>query len=240
MKRIQLIAAALCLVMLATAGAGVVAATGSPSNYKFDVTYNGKVVGQAIVNTAKAKEPTYSIVMQGLPAAKQYKFGYTISGVPQPLGVATGAKTGAIAQRGTIPADDVKDIQSAQFWVMERSPGDAVWAYLYGFDVFNSGAFVTKIACYWSTDNGNTWTESAHTSGFTGEKHVTLKALGVPDVALVKVHVIVVGGKDRTGSEKYYDYARGASAEGHGYDAYVIEGVTWNPTLLDDGQIVIW
>lgn len=80
---------------------------------------------------------------------------------------------------------------------------------LYGFYLENTGWFVAKIACYYCTDDGVTWQESDHTDGiaiWTAES-TTLDDLGVPMYALVKIHVIVVGGKDRTGSEVFIPIA---------------------------------
>jgi hypothetical protein len=229
MKRIQLIAAALCLVMIATVGAGVVAAKPSPSNYKFDVTYNDKVVGQAVVNL-KGKTPTYSITIRGLSADTQYIFGYTAAGVAHRLGVITSVPKGAFVQQETFPAADVNDLQSAQFWVMERPVGDGGGGGpIYGFYLDNLGAFVAKIACYYSTDGGATWKESDHKGLDHRQGWASLKSLGVPDKALVKFHCVVVGGKDRTDSWVWnYDYAQ---TQDHWYAAYYIEGKTWNPTL---------
>ena len=77
---------------------------------------------------------------------------------------------------------------------------------------------------YYSTDDGAAWKESGHTSGIWNGDYVymPLDALGVPDRALVKIHAIVVGGKEQTGSpvfEYYNDYNRGGrkrASEGGG------------------------
>jgi hypothetical protein len=109
---------------------------------------------------------------------------------------------------------------------------------IYGFHLYNDGLFITKIACYWSMD-GATWKESDHTDGITQthEKQVALKDLGVPDGAYVKIHAIVVGGKDRTGSQVFQCYYDDADYyEGYYcYAYYYIQGVTWNPDLEYEG-----
>ena len=110
------------------------------------------------------------------------------------------------------------------------------YAPLYGFYLENYGWFIAKIACYYSTDGGVTWQESNHTDGIArwGAESTTLEELGVPLYALVKIHVIVVGGKDRTGSEifqHYYTYCW----EGQHYGEYSISGTTWKPVLEYDG-----
>ncbi len=115
-------------------------------------------------------------------------------------------------------------------------PGDYAEIAALGLVVEMGGWFVAKIACYYSTDNGVTWKESGHSSGIAmgTSKVVRLSDLGVPKGALVKMHAIVVGGKDRTGSEvfKYDEYS-------WWYADYWIKGTTWDPTLTwhDYGRI---
>ncbi len=118
-------------------------------------------------------------------------------------------------------------------------PGGDYHAPVYGFNLMQNGWFVAKIACYYSTDNGNTWTESGHTDGIVlfAEKSVTLDDLGVPGGdtvvptgVLVKIHVIVVAGKDRTGSE-VFEHFYTPVREGKHYAYYAISGATWNPKL---------
>lgn len=217
----------------ATAGAGVVAAKqhGRSPIYHFDVTYKGKVAGKLTVNTENPQLPAYVLVVHGLTPSTKYTFGYTASGVVYTLCSTETPKAGALVIKGTFPLDDVADLESAQFWVMETPPG-TYYSPLYGFEVLNNGWFVIKLACYYSTDDGVTWHESAHTDGVTVPNYAvaTLGGLGVPLNALVKIHVIVVGGKDRTGSEvfqHYYTYA----TESHHYAEYWISGVTGNPEL---------
>ena len=98
------------------------------------------------------------------------------------------------------------------------------------FVLHNFGGFVARIACYYSTDGGVTWHESDHGRGIAllDWRSAELGDLGVPDGALVKMHAVVVGGKDRTGSEVFqYVYAdwryTGREAD------YSIYGTTWNP-----------
>jgi hypothetical protein len=76
---------------------------------------------------------------------------------------------------------------------------------VYGFSLYNLGWFVARLSCYYSTDGGVTWHESESIDGITKDNfgYSPLGDLGVPDGALVKIHAIVVGGKDRTGSEVF-------------------------------------
>ena len=119
-------------------------------------------------------------------------------------------------------------------------PGDgAGWEYhqpISALDLLNLGWFVAQMACYYSTDGGVTWHESEHVTGITNSHSgfAELDDLGVPKGALVKMHAVIVGGKDKTGSEvfqyvHYHGYDTGSYAE------YWIPGTTWNPTLHYDG-----
>jgi len=110
-------------------------------------------------------------------------------------------------------------------------PGATPLAFVSYFELHNNGLFIVKLACDYSTDDGVTWTESKHTSGIWqgSEVYMPLDVLGVPDRALVKIHVIVVGGKDQIGStvfEYYNDYNRGGRTI-----TYYISGTTLNPDL---------
>lgn len=224
--------------MIATVGATTtVSATqlGHTPTYYFGVTYNGKVVGQVVVNTANAKAPTYALVAYGLTPNTKYTFGYTVSGDMRTLGTASTTTKGTLVMYGTFPVADVKDLQSAQFWVTETPLGSG-YTQINGFVFENLGGFVAKVACDYSTDGGVTWHESGHTSGIAidGYRHVYLSDLGVPNGALVKIHVIVVAGKDRTGSE-VFQY----KADSSGAAYYNIYGATLTSKLIYLG-ILTW
>lgn len=133
------------------------------------------------------------------------------------------------------PTGYLEDLPWAQFWLTDATAGyyddheD-----IEGFSLSNSGWFVAKIACYYSTDDGVTWRESGHTGGIAmgGGDLLILKDVGVPEHALVKIHVIVVGGKDRTATGIYRCYYSPVPDYNHCYAAcYTISGVTWNPVL---------
>ena len=125
-------------------------------------------------------------------------------------------------------------------WEADAAPEvvGTYYAPLTGFKLENTGWFVAKLACYYSTDGGVTWTETDHSSGIAkgGSDRVDwLIDLGVPDGALVKIHAIVVGGKDRTGD--VWEYCDHMGDPSWGYHVttelavYEISGVTWNPQL---------
>lgn len=131
-------------------------------------------------------------------------------------------------------------------WTAATPPSEVVagsypagaYAMINGFHLWNSGLFIAKHACYYSTDGGVTWKESSHTDGFKVNHgaFLELRDIGVPDYALVREHAIVVGGKDRTGSEIFqYDPYNCGKDFSRRYAGYVISGVTWNPTLQFDG-----
>lgn len=126
-------------------------------------------------------------------------------------------------------------------WVREALPTSSGW--LNGFVLGNYyGWFVTRIACYYSTDGGVTWTESGHTGDITkGEsKRVLLSDLGVPERAQVRIHAIVAGGKDRTGSEIFLCSYMGCGLDlSWRFATYYIDGVTWNPVLDYIGNVDI-
>jgi hypothetical protein len=104
------------------------------------------------------------------------------------------------------------------------------------FDLHNLGGFVTQFACYYSTDDGVTWRESEHltriTNGHGGLSE--LDDLGVPEGALVKMHAVVAGGKDRTGSQ-VFQYVHYDGYDTGYYAEYWISGVTWDPKLQFNG-----
>jgi hypothetical protein len=107
------------------------------------------------------------------------------------------------------------------------------WTSVSFFELHNNGWFVAKLACYYSTDDGVTWKESGHTGGIgmTDYVYMPLDALGVPDGALVKIHVIVVGGNDKTGST-VFRYVADNNFYWHGPEwVYYIYGTTLNPRL---------
>lgn len=129
-----------------------------------------------------------------------------------------------------------KKVTSPTIPVTVTAAGSGYHSPLYGFHLQNLGYFVTKLACYYSTDDGVTWHESDHTKGIAIENWgvATLGDLGVPEGALVKIHAIVVAGKDRTGSEVFQYYYTPA-VESHHYAEYWIYGSTFNPDLDYEG-----
>lgn len=111
--------------------------------------------------------------------------------------------------------------------------GATQWPWVSCFELYNEGGFVARLACYYSMDDGATWKESGHTDaahiGVTAS--ACLYTLGVPDGALVKIHAIVVGGKDRTGSTVFRYHYDNYTLHGGPTYSYSISGTTLNPTL---------
>ena len=247
---IVLYTAILLMVATAVAAAAPAKQDQNPSQaghspiYHLDVTYNGNVAGQVVVNTANSQLPSYVLVAHGLKPNTKYTFGYNASGEVYTLGSICTPKAGALVFEGTFPLDDIEDLQSAQFWVREpiATAGDTL---MNGFILIDNGAFVVKIACYYSTDGGVTWKESGHTDGitiFSFSGLLELEDYGVPENALVRIHAIVVAGKDRTGSEVFQCTYRSHGAYwAHSYPVYEISGTTWNPKLsFDHIQWISW
>lgn len=237
------LALTLLLATASTVTSAFAAQRGRSPIYHFDLSYNGKVAGKVTVNTANEPLPSYLLVANGLTPKKRHTFGYnTASGEQYELGTMESPKAGALVISRMFPFDDLEYLQSATFWIMETPPG-ATSGFINGFALGNYyGWFITKIACYYSEDGGATWIESGHTDGIEkGEsKRVDLKDLAVPDGALVKIHAIVVGGKDRTGSEIFKCSYMGCGLEyTQRYANYYIDGVTWKPVLTFRGTVDI-
>jgi hypothetical protein len=123
------------------------------------------------------------------------------------------------------------NVHIAGTWESDAAPEEVVcnWEMIGFFGLDNAGWFIAKIACYYSTDDGVTWIESEHSDNITigNYEEVILGDLGVPDYAWVKIHVIVVAGKDRT-DDQVYQYVSWMADCGK---VYLIEGKTWNPEL---------
>jgi len=139
------------------------------------------------------------------------------------------------------------NLHIAGTWELDVLPTEVVGpTYFYywgppanGFHLTNFGGFMAKLAVYYSTDytvtdpDAATWheTKSTDSFGLNKSRHVNFADLGVPEGAAVRIHAIVVGGKDRTGGEIYsYDYGI-CMIPGYCYPDYSISNVTWNPIL---------
>ena len=224
MKRNTLIAVVLCLMMITTAGAGGNSAkqdnprqAGKSSVYFYDVDAtdthgSGQLVIDVDKHTFVFIGKDFMPYLQILLEAKE----------------AGGTDYAVFASGQVTPSGNV---HIAGTWESEAAPEDVVcnWQMIGMFRLSNSGAFIVQIACYYSTDDGITWHESGHTSDIavTKTKDVYLGDLGVPDYAWVKIHAIVIGGKDRT-HDQVYQYVSWMASCGAEYD---IKGTTWNPTL---------
>jgi len=138
------------------------------------------------------------------------------------------------------------NLHVAGTWELDAFPevvGAVYYLYppAYGFSLTNQGGFMAKLAVYWTTDTEwanpvePTWHETSKASdsfGLNKSRLVNLKEFGdIPEGAWVRIHAIVVGGKDRTSSE-YYTYASGQCyIPGFCYPDYTISRTTWNPIL---------
>jgi len=224
MKRNTLIAVVLCLMMITTAGAGGNSAkqdnprqAGKSSVYFYDVDAtdthgSGQLVIDVDKHTFVFIGKDFMPYLQILLEAKE----------------AGGTDYAVFASGQVTPSGNV---HIAGTWESEAAPEDVVcnWQMIGMFRLSNSGGFIAQIACYYSIDDGVTWLESEHTSDIavTQTREVYIDDLNVPDYAWVKIHVIVIGGKDRTHDQvyQYVSWMWGCGAE------YDIKGTTWNPTL---------
>jgi hypothetical protein len=231
MKRV-LVITVLALLLMSTVGVGVVAAkqdenprpAGKSSVYFYDVAASdthGK--GKLVIDVDKH---TFLFNGQGFTPSLQIALRARAAGSTDYVMFAWGKTT---------PSGN---LHLAGTWKADATPAEVVADYpeIAAFDLYNLGWFVAQLACYYSTDGGVTWKESSHVTGITNGEggFAELDDLGVPDGALVKMHAVVVGGKDRTGSELYwYGHYRGYDT---GYYAeYHIYGTTGNPELLFAG-----
>jgi hypothetical protein len=214
------------LLMIATAVAGAAPAkqgqnpsqAGQSSVYFYNVAASGTHgPGKLMIDVAKHTfefngqdfEPSAQVQLRAR-AADSAEFVSFATGKPNPSGnVHLAGKWEAGA-----PAEEVV--------------ADMEYQGIAGFYFDNEGYFVAQLACYFSTDGGATWLESRHIDGIAIHNQVwgELGQLGVPQGALVKIHVEVVAGKDRTGSG-LFQYEAWESF----YAEYKIYGATWNPNL---------
>ncbi len=138
MKRMILIAVALCALLLTTAGAGIVTAkqTGPGSLpgrvYHYEVTYNDNVVGTLIINT---NSWTYVFNAKGLAPTKTF---YLMSET-NTLGMAKATKAGTLHMQGAWDPNsvDLLGASSAAFRLEDSPVAQAgltyelVWYYNY-------------------------------------------------------------------------------------------------------------
>ncbi len=228
MNRNTILRASLCLVLMATVGTGALNANakddtnpsqaGQSSIYFYDVAASdshGK--GRLVIDLDKH---TFVFNGQDFTPSARIELRARAEGSTDHIVFASGQAT---------PSGN---LHIAGSWERPVAPLAVASGYvgISAFSLYNDGWFVARLACYYSTDNGVTWTESGHTGDITkcfGKSSGVLSNLGVPSGALVKIHAIVVGGKDRTGSEvwQYVGYYNEIQA------LYNITGTTWNPTL---------
>jgi hypothetical protein len=226
-------------------------------NYIFDVTYGDTVVGKVGISMASGdptydqnlspwalpngginmvnRDPTYALVADGLTPNTNYIFGYSMD-TPESvnlLGSADTSETGRLRMRGKIPDEDVTNLIRAQFWVMDHPPTTSYYEEIVGLRLFNWGGVIVQIQAYYSTDEGVTWQKSGSTDNIwlPENDYVDLSELGVPEGALVKIHVIVKGAKDKTASEVFRFSRWNLWVEIETYAAYCISGTAFKTEL---------
>ena len=241
-KHLSLLFTVACAFLVSTVAPITIvsaAQNGHSPIYYYNVMYDGKVAGEVRINTVNAKTPMYVLDVDGLKPNTKYTFGYFNTPVVDPhlLGSNETTNSGALRMHGTLRSEDVQDLESAQFWVTETGPGSDYHQWIYGIRLIQNGWFIAQLGVKYSNDGGVTWEEYVLKSNLTrGEDIIMpLESLQVPENALVKIHVVVIAGKDRTGSEvfeadySYYTYWGSYIAE------YEIKGTTGDPKLTYNG-----
>jgi hypothetical protein len=129
------------------------------------------------------------------------------------------------------------NLHIAGTWEAAAAPADVVgWSYgfqISSFRLENTGWFVAQLACYYSTDDGATWIETSAVKDIAKGESATMVELsdvGVPPGALVRIHAVVVGGKDRTGDIAFEYYP--STPQWGRIAVYEITGKTWDPLLM--------
>lgn len=206
----------------------------SPIDF-FDVMHDGELVGEVRVNTAKAKTTTYVLVADGLTPNTKYTFGYSIMPAADPhlLGSQNTNASGVLNMHGILRPEDVQNLAASQFWVTETGSGGDYNEWIYGIRLYQDGWFIAQLGVRYSTDDGVTWKEYVLESNLLRGERITmpLESLGVPEHALVKIHVKVIAGKDRTGSEVFESDYSYLTRWGYYIAEYGISGTTGNPKL---------
>jgi len=201
----------------------------------FDVMHDGEVVGELRVNTVKAKTQTYVLVAEGLTPNTKYTFGYFTIPAEDPhlLGSEETNKSGVLHMHGILRPEVAQDLESLQFWLTETGTGDEYNEWIYGLRLYQDGWFIAQLGVRYSTDDGVTWNEYVLESNLLRGDRISmpLMSLGVPENALVKIHVKVIAGKDRTGSEVFESDYSYFTHWGYRYAEYGIAGTTGNPKL---------
>ncbi len=194
------VAVVLCL-MIATAGAATATQDENPSQagkssiYFYDVAAsNTHGKGKLMIDV---DEHTFVFNGQGFDPSAQIALRARAEGSADYVQFATGKAT---------PSGN---LHIAGTWDV-AAPADVVgyelaYPQIRGMWLDNWGGFRTKLACYYSTDGGATWHESSHRDEKCSgcDDRAFLDALNVPNYSLVKIHVVVVAGNDKTGSQVF-------------------------------------
>ena len=226
MKQDRLFGVALSLLLMATVGTGAVSArdTMNPSQagqswiYFYDVAASdshGK--GKLMVDL---NQGTFVFNGQDFEPSMQITLRARAEGSDDSVVFAIGKAT---------PSGN---LHIAGTWEAAAAPAEIVaWSQypsIRYIELFNLGGYVAQLASYWSTDGGATWHQSDLIKGISlfETEYYDLYSHGVPEGAWVKIHIVVVGGKDRTGSEIFTNDPYNL------YGAYYnCSGPTWNASL---------
>jgi len=240
-KLLSLFLTVACAFLVSIAGTTVAVARPSEGYspiYSFDVMDKGRfVVGEVKLNTAH-EDPTYALVADGLTPNANYMFGYSLGqpGDMHTLGTEDTSKDGKLRMKGTIPLEDIERVPPSvtlEFWVTETPPG-AYYEEIVGLRLFNWGWVIGELQAYYSKDGGATWQKSSSTDSIwrLENDYVDLGDLGIPEGALVKIHVIVKAASDKTGSEVFtFRRSLPLGFKNETYAAYEVYGTAFKPKL---------
>jgi len=235
MKRNTVIAVVLCLMMITTTGAGTASAkqdenprqAGKSSIYFYDV--ESKSVGDSN-GYGKLKIDT---------AKKTFVFnGWDFTPMQNVQIKADTASGVEIIARGKSTKSGNLHIQGS--WEGTVVPGQGTvgaWYYYepaYGFNVNSLGGYVARLKVRYSLDDGATWITTTKETGdvdlfqtvmitidqFEDDDHI------IPDCALVKMKVVVIGGDDVWTDETFYRVH--GNPPGYCWPDYELHGPTWN------------
>jgi len=195
---------------------------GKSSIYFYDVEVpNGNGYGRLVINTDKH---TFTFIGQDFtPNQHVYLKTETDSGF-ELTAKGKSTKSGNLHISGT--------------WEGTLPGVGVVFAYYYyppayGFVLENMGGYVANIKIAYSTDNGATWklTDKIGSISLFEQYWMNIDSVGdyIPEGALVKMKMIVVGGADVTTDEIYTHVS--TSPPGYCWPFYDSHGPTWNASL---------
>jgi hypothetical protein len=241
MKRNTLIAVVLCLMMIATVGASADSAkqenprqAGKSSIYFYDVesqSTDDNGYGRLVINTDKK---TFVFIGQDFTPMQHVHIKVNTSNTSELIAKGKSTKNGNLHIQG-----EWEDTVLPE----EGTVGAYYYYYpAYGFLFDNIGGYVAHIKVRYSLDGGATWQTTDKQSGavsFGEEYTVDIKNLVddthvIPEGALVKMKLVVVGGDDIWSDETFSYGLEYPPDGGYCWPYWYGHGPTWNAYLEYD------